>query len=110
MHREDADHDATGSVWGRVDVKSLEIVDTLFEAFGAFVAPILERLDRRAVKALDLLFEFKYVSLAQLKLDGEQVRRYGAALTERYGLTDLRLYAVVGVGLERVVWQAVADV
>ncbi|NVZ10683.1 AAA family ATPase [Allochromatium humboldtianum] len=96
---------------------------------------LIRRLDRRAVKALDLLFEFKYVSLAQLKLDGEQVRaasadelaaqsavrqalqtaaeqarRYGAALTERYGLTDLRLYAVVGVGLERVVWQTVADV
>jgi len=96
---------------------------------------LIRRLDRRAVKALDLLFEFKYVSLAQLKLDGKQLRaasadelaaqpavrqalqaaaeqahRYGAALTERYGLTDLRLYAVVAIGLERVVWQTVADV
>ena len=76
--------------------------------------------------------EFKYVNLKQLKLEGEalrvktmdelaalpavqaelaaaaeQARRYGATLTERYGLTDLRLYAVVGVGLERVVWQTV---
>jgi hypothetical protein len=95
---------------------------------------LIRRLDRRAVQALDLLFEFKYVSLTQLKLDGaqvraasadelatqpavrqalqtsaEQARRYGAALTERYGLTDLRRYAVVGVGLERVVWQSVGD-
>jgi hypothetical protein len=36
---------------------------------------------------------------------GEQAQRYGAALSERYGLTDLRLYAVVGIGLERVVWR-----
>jgi hypothetical protein len=37
----------------------------------------------------------------------EQAQRYGEALADRYGLTDLRLYAVVGVGLERVVWQIV---
>ncbi len=36
-----------------------------------------------------------------------QARRYGAALRERYGLTDLRAFAVVGMGLERVVWRAV---
>ena len=89
-------------------------------------------MDRRNIQALDLLLEFKYVSLKDLKLAGEQVRalspaelaalpevervlqtageqarRYGAALSERYGLTDLRLFAVVGIGLERVVWQAV---
>ena len=29
-----------------LNVKSPEIVDTLFEAFRAFVAPVLERLDR----------------------------------------------------------------
>jgi hypothetical protein len=93
---------------------------------------LIRRLDRRTVPALDLLLEFKYVSLQQTKLTGEQVRaktmdelaalsvvkreletaaeqarRYGRALSERYGLSDLRLYAVVGVGLERVVWQAV---
>ena len=27
-----------------------------------------------------------------------------------HGLTDLRLFAVVGIGLERVVWQAVIPV
>jgi hypothetical protein len=43
----------------------------------------------------------------ELAAAAEQAQRYGAALSERYGLTDLRLYAVVGVGLERVVWQTV---
>lgn len=42
----------------------------------------------------------------ELETAAEQARRYGRALSERYGLSDLRLYAVVGVGLERVVWQA----
>ncbi|NEX18418.1 MAG: AAA family ATPase [Halochromatium sp.] len=94
---------------------------------------LILRADRRTTTALDLLLEFKYVSLKDLKLTGEQVRtrtpeelaalpavtealqaagqqaqRYGAALSERYGLSDLRLYAVVGVGLERVVWQALS--
>ncbi|MCC7279553.1 MAG: AAA family ATPase, partial [Chromatiaceae bacterium] len=94
---------------------------------------LIVRSDMRRFQALDLLLEFKYVSLKELQLTGEQVRgrsmaelaalaavatalqaagnqaqRYGAALSKRYGLTDLRLYAVVGVGLERVVWQTVA--
>ena len=88
--------------------------------------------DRRGVTALDLLLEFKYVSLKNLKLTGEQVRKkthdelaalplvkaqlraaadqtqqYAAALRDRYGLTDLRAFAVVALGLERVVWQPV---
>ena len=33
-----------------------------------------------------------------------------AEIAERYGLTDLRLFAVVGIGLERVVWQAITPV
>ena len=94
---------------------------------------LIVRTDRRMTKALDLLLEFKYVSLNDVNLNGAQVRerslaelaalpavttalqaagkqaqRYGAALSARYGLTDLRLYAVIGVGLERVVWQTVA--
>ncbi len=94
---------------------------------------LIVRTDRRTTRALDLLLEFKYVSLQDMKLTGEQVkaqsmaelaalaavkaqlaaaaaqaRRYGAALQERYGLTDLRLFAVVGIGLERVVWQPVS--
>ena len=91
---------------------------------------LIVRPDMRRFQALDLLLEFKYVSLKDVKLTGEQVRgksrdelaalpdvkkelqaagdqaqRYGAALQARYGLTDLRLFAVVGIGLERVVWQ-----
>ena len=45
-----------------------------------------------------------------LQAAGNQAQRYGAALSERYGLTDLRLLAVVGIGLERVVWQTVTRV
>lgn len=44
---------------------------------------------------------------AELDAAAEQAQRYGAALSERYSLTDLRLYAVVGIGLERVVWRVV---
>lgn len=93
---------------------------------------LIVRPDRRSVTALDLLLEFKYVSLKDLKLTGEQVRektpddlvalppvqaqlqaaadqaqQYGAALRDRYGLTDLRAFAVVALGLERVVWRLV---
>ena len=93
---------------------------------------LIVRPDMRRFPALDLLLEFKYVSLQDLKLTGEQVRektleelaalplaeaklgeageqaqRYGAALRERYGLRDLRAFAVVALGLERVVWRAV---
>ncbi|QVL50521.1 MAG: AAA family ATPase [Thiocapsa sp.] len=96
---------------------------------------LIVRSDMRQFQALDLLLEFKYLSLKDLGLTGEQVRestaaqlealpsiqaklteaadqaqRYGAALRTRYGLTDLRLFAVVGVGLERVVWRAVQPV
>ena len=84
----------------------------------------------RKYAALDLLFEFKYVGLKALKLSGEQVRNmpmeelaelpqiaaalesateqardYGGTLIKRYELKDLRQYAVVSVGLERVVWR-----
>ena len=53
--------------------------------------------------------ELAALAAVQAALDAaaEQARRYGAALAERYGLTDLRLFAVVGIGLERVVWQAI---
>ena len=93
---------------------------------------LIVRPDRRHVTALDLLLEFKYVSLKDLKLTGEQLRektrdelatlppvqvqlqaaadqaqQYGAALRDRYGLTNLHAFAVVALGLERVVWRAV---
>jgi hypothetical protein len=94
---------------------------------------LIVRPDMRRYQALDLLLEFKYAGLHDLGLSGEQLRqrapdelaalpvvtaklreaeaqarRYGAALRERYGLSDLRLFAVVGLGIERVVWRAVA--
>ena len=94
---------------------------------------LIVRPDMRRFQALDLLLEFKYLTLKDLGLTGEQLRertpdelaarplvatklqeaedqarRYGAALRERYGLSDLRLFAVVGLGIERVVWRAVA--
>ncbi|MFZ1642160.1 MAG: AAA family ATPase [Candidatus Contendobacter sp.] len=93
---------------------------------------LIVRPDMRRFQALDLLLEFKYLGLKELGLSGEQVqgqardalaalpavaakldeaeqqaRRYGAALRERYHLTDLRTFAVVALGLERVVWRAV---
>ncbi|KAB2927836.1 MAG: AAA family ATPase [Candidatus Contendobacter sp.] len=93
---------------------------------------LIVRPDLRRFEALDLLLEFKYVSLKDLKLTGEQLRektrdelaalppvqaqlqaaadqaqQYGAALRDRYGLTDLRAFAVVALGLEQVVWRAV---
>ena len=86
----------------------------------------------RRFQALDLLLEFKYLHLKDLGLTGEQARgktrdelaalpsvmakldeaetqarRYGATLRERYGLRDLRAFAVVALGLERVVWRVV---
>ena len=93
---------------------------------------LIVRPDMRRFQALDLLLEFKYLNLRDLGLTGEQARekspdelaalpavlgklneaeeqarRYGAALRERYSLTDLRAFAVVALGLERVVWRAV---
>ena len=94
---------------------------------------MIVRPDMRQYQVLDVLLEFKYVGLKSLKLSGEQVRNlsmeelaelpliaaalasateqardYGGVLIERYDLKDLRQYAVVSVGLERVVWQELA--
>ena len=44
---------------------------------------------------------------AKLGEADDQARRYGAALRERYRLTELRAFAVVAIGLERVIWRAV---
>ncbi len=93
---------------------------------------LIVRPDMRRVRALDLLLELEYLGLKEVGLSGEQVRarsretlaalpavaakldeaeaqarRYGAALRERYGLTDLHAFAVVGIGHERLVWRAV---
>lgn len=93
---------------------------------------LIVRSDMRRFQALDLLLEFKYLSLKDLEFSGEQVReksraelltmpvvaakldeadvqarRYGATLRERYGLSELRAFAVVALGVDRVVWRAV---
>lgn len=92
---------------------------------------LILRPDRRRFQALDLLLEFKYLSLKELGLTGEQVRAqsreslailpavvakldaatvqaadYGATLRARHGLSDLRAFAVVALGVERLVWRA----
>jgi hypothetical protein len=92
---------------------------------------LIVRPDLRRFRALDLLLEFKCLGLKDLGLSGkqvraqsreslaavpavaaeldeaaEQVRRYGAALRARYALTDLRGFAVVALGVERLVWRA----
>jgi len=93
---------------------------------------LIVRPDMRRFQALDLLLEFKYLSLNALGLSGEQVqaesrealvlrpavaakldeaeaqaRDYGETLTRRHGLSDLRAFAVVALGVERLVWRAV---
>jgi hypothetical protein len=91
---------------------------------------LIVRPEMRCYAALDLLLEFKYLSLKELGLSGEQVRvqsretlaalptvaakldeaaeqaaDYGAILRDRHGLKDLRAFAVVALGLERLVWR-----
>jgi hypothetical protein len=91
---------------------------------------LIVRPDMRRFEALDLLLEFKYLGLKDLGLTGEQVRSasretlaalpavaarldeaagqardYGAALRARYARADLRAFAVVALGVERLVWR-----
>ena len=93
---------------------------------------LMVRPDKRRFQALDLLLEFKYLSLKALDLSGQQVREqsrealaaltpvaqklneaeaqardYGATLKHRYGLPHLHGLAVVALGIERLVWRAV---
>lgn len=93
---------------------------------------LIVRPDMRKYQALDLLLEFKYLSLKELNLTATQVQalsreelatlplvvtklteatkqaeEYAAALTAHYQLKDLRGFAVVALGFERVVWQVV---
>jgi hypothetical protein len=91
---------------------------------------LIVRPDKRRFQVLDLLLEFKYLSLKDLGLSGEQVRErsrealaelapvakkldeaeaqaraYGATLKKRYGFAELHAFAVVALGLERLVWR-----
>jgi hypothetical protein len=90
------------------------------------------RPDMRRFKPLDLVLEFKYVSLNAVKLSGEELRqqsreelmqvplvasklaeaetqamRYGDSLIERFKLPSITRFAVVAVGLERLVFRQV---
>jgi hypothetical protein len=92
---------------------------------------LIVRPDMRRFEALDLLLEFKYLGLKGLGLSREQVHSrsrealaalpavaakldeaaaqavdYGATLRARHGLKDLRAFAVVALGVERLVWRA----
>ena len=89
---------------------------------------LLRRFDRRSLQLYDLVFEFKYAPLDELGMTGAelrdlnrdgleelpavrrrldeaeaQLRRYRAALEERYDGLRLRLYAVASLGFERLV-------
>jgi hypothetical protein len=44
---------------------------------------------------------------AKLDEAAAQAQRYGQTLRERYGLADLRAFAVVALGVERLVWRVV---
>lgn len=93
---------------------------------------LIVRPDMRKYQALDLLLEFKYLSLKELNLTAaqvqalshdelvllplvsaklqeatEQARQYAAALTAHYQLKKLHSFAVVALGFERVVWLSV---
>jgi len=91
---------------------------------------MIVRPDMRQYELLDILIEFKYLSLEKLKLSGRQAREmsretleqfaevdkqrrqaeaglagYRAALQNKYGdLLRLRCFSVVAVGFERLLW------
>jgi hypothetical protein len=94
---------------------------------------MIVRPDMRQYQLLDVLIEFKYVALGEHDLTGKQVRAmtdealhalpavqeafaaageqlaaYRRALEAKYGAAlDLRTYAVVAVGFDRLVWEEI---
>ncbi len=93
---------------------------------------MIVRPDMRRFDILDVLIEFKYVSLKKTGMSGEkarnlsdralreipamktqmtdaeaQVRNYGDALERKYGSMRLRRYAVVSLGFERLWWKEI---
>jgi hypothetical protein len=93
---------------------------------------LIVRPDMRRFQALDLILEFKYVGLKDLGLTGLEVKaksreellalplvrnkldearhqaeRYADTLKTRYGLPGITCFAVVALGLERVVFESV---
>ncbi len=93
---------------------------------------LIVRPDMRRFQALDLILEFKYLGLKELGLTGvdvkaksreellalpsvikkmdeakDQAKRYADTLKTRYALANITCFAVVALGLERVVFEAV---
>jgi hypothetical protein len=91
---------------------------------------LIVRPDMRRFKALDLVFEFKYLKLGELGLSGEEARarsreelvkippvaaklteaktqalRYAETLKTRHDLSSITVFAVVAIGLERLVFE-----
>ena len=94
---------------------------------------MIVRPDMRRFNVFDVLIEFKYVKLGELKMSGEQLRKarlqtlqqiplmqrqmaaatqqardYGDALQRKYPDLRLKRFAVVAVGFERLWWEAVS--
>jgi hypothetical protein len=93
---------------------------------------MIVRPDMRRFTIFDVVIEFKYVKLGELKMSGEQIRNarlqtlrqiplmqqqmeaarqqardYGDALERKYPALRLKRFAVVAVGFERLWWEAV---
>ena len=109
--------------------------DILIQALGdsdTLTIPELanRRPDMQRHQALDLVLELKYLSLEELNQNGAEIRagsredwlkhprvraklaeasaqaeRYGDTLRNRYGLSHIACFAVVALGLERLVYQ-----
>ncbi len=111
----------------------LYIMDSEKEAGRGYAdLTMIIRPDMRRFKILDVLIEFKYVSLKEAGLTGKKARdlsrkelqaiptvkakmeeakkqaaQYGAALEQKYDNLRLKRYAVVSLGFERVCWEDV---
>ena len=111
----------------------LYIIDSEKDAGSGYAdLTMIIRPDMRRFKILDILIEFKYVSLKEAGLTGEearglsmkdlqaipamrakmkeakkQVKQYGDALEQKYDDLRLNRYAVVSLGFERLWWQEV---
>ncbi len=113
----------------------LYIMDSEKEAGRGYAdLTMIIRPDMRRFKILDILIEFKYVSLNEAGLTGEkarelgsgelqavpamkakmeearnQARQYGDALEQKYNTLRLKRYSVVSLGFERLWWEAITD-
>ncbi|MEY4193928.1 MAG: hypothetical protein RLZZ226_296, partial [Pseudomonadota bacterium] len=95
---------------------------------------LIVRPDMRRFQALDLILEFKYVGLKELDSSGvdvkaksreellalplirnqleaakQQAKRYATNLKARYQLKAITCFAVVAVGLERIVFERLVE-